>query len=183
MQMTSAITRLRGTRAPYPESLLSRIRRRLFANVLSTMNHQPGPDYERGLVNFYENPIVVPSRRAVLDAVDEVLARDEALSNLIMSLDPNGRDPDRQYPEDAEYAALDKARRLWEGSVQSLLVALMAGGRPPRRWAVRRWARHLLWLRWYLREGAGERRHGVWATTGVSQTASPDPDWSTEPPF
>jgi hypothetical protein len=173
------IARLRGIRARYPESLSSRIRQRLFANVLSTMNQQPGPDYERGLANI-ENPIIVPSRRSVLDAADTFLARDEALSNLIMSQDINGRDPNRQYIEGAEYDALSAAQRYWEDSVRDLLVALMAGGRPPWRWTVRRWARHVLWLRWYLREGAGG---DAWASARRRRAQWPEPGMVDEPPF
>jgi hypothetical protein len=165
---------------PYPD--IRRVRSWLFSNVLTTMHQQPGPARERDLVSI-ENPIIVPSRRTVVDLVDEVLARRETVNDHIMGLDRNARDPDRLYIEDHEIGALEEAQRRWEVSVEDLLVALMAGGRPPRRWTVRRWSRHVAWLRWYLREGAGARRRTAWPTNGSTRASSPALVTVEEPPF
>lgn len=155
---------------PFPD--LCPRRQRLFSSVPATLQQLAGPEHERSLLARIADPMTVPSRRAVTGCVDRLLACSQALENHTMCLDPNGRDPDHLHVEDAEIAALEEAQRRWEVSVEHLLVALVAGGRPPRRWTVRRWARRLARLRRYLRDGA---RHGAHPRTALGSFWAPAP--------
>ena len=155
---------------------------------------KPRPDYEQFLLDLagwrlppaghgdpIENPRLVPSRRDVAGYVDEFLACDRPLDDHTMSLDSNGRDPDHLRIEDAEIEALERAQRRWERSAETVLLALMAGGRPPRRWAVRRWTRQLAWLGWNLRRRACQLRQSA----DPSESAVPGGTelFLDEPPF
>ena len=141
------------------------------------------------MLSYSGNTIVVDSpsqvRRAVWDYFDAAHRYEEALHGLEFRLGDPAWHGD---PAEEQRTHLDPARAAAETAAIRLIETLAEGGRPPRRWTLRRWTRRVRYLRWYLREQQWRPEHrrrdgDPWAAAPIAGTTSPRCRCDDEPPF